>query len=372
VLTVCHDLDIAEALARQVEERIKDIDGVVDVQTSFKESAPELQVSIDRQRVADLGLSTTQIGQTVSTNILGTVATRYRDAGDEFDIRVQLQRDSRTSKEDIENILIMTPLGKQIPLRAIADVSYTKAPKEIIREDQERMVSVSMGVSGRDLSSVTADVENAVSRISLPGDYRTEIGGTAEEQQESFMYLGIAFLVAIFLVYMVMASQFESFLDPFIMIFTIPMSFIGVAIALLITGTSLSVMALIGIVMLIGIVVNNGILLVDYINQLRERGYELFEAIRHGGRVRMRPVLMTALTTILAMLPLALGLGESGESWAPMARAVMGGLAIATVLTLIVVPAIYAALDLFAEKLRKKREERARAKYDGFAILDKT
>ena len=366
-----HDLDVGEALARQIEEKVKDIEGVVDVETSFKELAPELQISIDRQRVADLGLSTTQIGQAVSTSILGTVATRYRDAGDEFDIRVQLNKESRTNKEDIENILIMTPLGKQIPLRAIAKVEYTKAPKEIIREDQERMVSVNLGVSGRNLSSVTADVEDAVNGVSLPNDFRTEIGGTAEDQQESFMYLGIAFVVAIFLTYMVMASQFESFLDPFIIIFTIPMSFIGVAMALLITGTSLSVMALIGIVMLVGIVVNNGIVLVDYINQLRNRGYELFEAIKLGGQVRMRPVLMTALTTILAMLPLALGLGESGESWAPMARAVMGGLSMATVLTLLVIPVIYAALEILAGKIHRKREEKAKAKYGDIALPDK-
>ena len=162
---------------------------------------------------------------------------------------------------------------------------------------------------------------------------------------------------------MVMASQFESFLDPFIIIFTIPMSFIGVAFGLIVTGTSLSVMALVGIVMLVGIVVNNGIVLVDYINQLRERGYELFEAIKIGGKIRMRPVMMTALTTILAMLPLALGLGESGESWAPMARAVMGGLTVATLLTLVVIPVIYASVEILAGKMHSKREERFKTKY---------
>lgn len=360
-----YDLDVAEAIARQIEEKVKSVKGVVDVQTSFKESAPELQINIDRRRIADLGLSTTQVGQAVSTSILGTVATQYRDQGDEFDIRVQLNKESRTSKEDIDNIMIMTPTGKQIPLRAVADVAYTKAPKEIEREDQERMVSVNMSVSGRNLSSVTADVEKAVRQISLPNDFRTEIGGTAEEQQESFGYLGLAFLVAIFLTYMVMASQFESFLDPFIIIFTIPMSFIGVALALVITGTSLSVMALIGIVMLVGIVVNNGIVLVDYINQLRSRGYELFDAIKKGGQIRMRPVLMTALTTILAMLPLALGLGESGESWAPLARSVMGGLTVATALTLVVIPVIYASVEILAGKLHIRHEDKLKAKYEG-------
>jgi HAE1 family hydrophobic/amphiphilic exporter-1 len=366
-----HDLDIGEALALQIEEKVKPIKGIVNVESSFKESAPELLVTLDRQRIADLGLNTSQIGQTVSTSILGTVASRFREGGDEFDIRVQLDKASRTSKTDVENILITTPLGKQIPLRALAAVDYSKAPKEILREDQERMVSVNISISGRDLQSVTRDVRNSIREVPIPTDFRVEIGGTAEEQQESFMYLGLAFLVAIILTYMVMASQFESYLDPFIIMFTIPLSFIGVAFALLITGTDLSVMALIGMVMLVGIVVNNGIVLVDYINQLRDRGRELFEAIKEGGLIRMRPVLMTALTTILAMFPLSLGLGESGQSWAPMARAVMGGLTVATALTLIVVPVIYAIVETVSEKVRRKLEARFNRKYGESLATDK-
>jgi HAE1 family hydrophobic/amphiphilic exporter-1 len=282
------------------------------------------------------------------------VATQFRDGGDEYDIRVQLAESARNNKEDIENIVITSPMGKQIPLRSVATVAYTKAPKEITREDQERMVSVNISISGRDLSSVTADVRDVIKKVAVPNDFRLEIGGTAEEQQESFMYLGLAFLVAIILTYMVMASQFESFLDPFVIMFTIPLSFIGVVFGLLLTGTNLSVMSLIGRVMLVGIVVNNGIVLIDFINQLRVQGLSLNDAILEGGKVRMRPVLMTALTTILAMFPLALGLGESGESWAPMARAVMGGLTVATVLTLIVVPLIYAILETFADRIKAK------------------
>jgi HAE1 family hydrophobic/amphiphilic exporter-1 len=359
-----HDLQIGEALAQQILEKVRGIEGVAEAETSFKESAPELRIELDRQRIADLGLSTAQIGQAVSSSVLGTVATQYREGGDEYDIRVQLAEETRNNKSDIENILLMTPTGKQIPLRAVASVNYSTAPKEIKREDQERMVSVNISISGkRDLQSVTRDVRSVLKQVPVPNDFRVEIGGTAEEQQKSFMYLGLAFLAAILMTYMVMASQFESFLDPFIIMVTIPLSFIGVAFGLLITGTDLSVMALIGLVMLVGIVVNNGIVLVDYINQLRERGYSLFDAIMQGGAVRMRPVLMTALTTILAMLPLALGLGESGESWAPMARAVMGGLTVATALTLIVVPVIYAALEIFADKVRARLNRRHAAKY---------
>jgi HAE1 family hydrophobic/amphiphilic exporter-1 len=353
-----YDTQIAASLARQIMDQLEGIEGIVHMESSVKESTPELRIELDRNRINDLGLSTAQIGQVVSSSILGTVATRFREGGDEYDIRVQLDEPFRTSKTDIENILIMTPMGKQIPLRAVASVVYEKAPKEIKREDQSRMVSVNIDISGRDLASVTSDVEEALKEVPIPNDFRTEIGGTAEEQQESFMYLGLAFLVAILLTYMVMASQFESFVDPFIIIFTIPMSFIGVALALILTGTDLSVMALVGMVMLVGIVVNNGIVLVDYINQLRDRGKALFDAIIEGGKVRMRPVLMTATTTVLAMFPLSLGLGESGESWAPMARSVMGGLIVATVLTLVVVPVVYAIVEILSQKIKTKIAER--------------
>ena len=362
VKVIGHDLTVAEALANDIENRVKELEGVVHTKSSIREEVPELRINLDRQRIADLGLSTAMVGQVVSTSILGSVVTQYREGGDEYDIRVQLAKDSRTSKEDIDNIMINTPVGQQVPLRAVATVEYNKAPQEVAREDQERIVSVSIDISGRDLRSVTKDVQKIMKSVPVPQDFRLEIGGTAEDQMESFMYLSLAMLVAIILTYMVMASQFESFLDPFIILFTIPLSLIGVAFALLITGTTVNVMALIGIIMLVGIVVNNGIVLVDYMNQLCNRGMELMDAIQQAGAVRMRPVLMTALTTILAMLPLALGLGESGESWAPMARSVMGGLTVATVLTLVVVPVIYAALEILGLKIRNKRKARREAK----------
>ncbi len=362
VKVIGHDFEIADALINTVNDKVKNIKGIVETEKSMQDPTPELQINLDRQRIADLGLSTAQIGTIVSTSILGSVATRFRDAGNEYDIRVQFDKEHRTRKDDIESILIMTPTGQQIPLRSIATIEYSNAPQEIAREDQERIASLNIDVSGRDLRSVTRDVQNAVKQLSIPNDFRVEIGGAAEDMQTSFMYLGLAMLVAILLTYMVMASQFESFVDPFIILFTIPMSFIGVALALLLTNTDLSVMALIGIIMLVGIVVNNGIVLVDYINQLRERGQEMFAAILQASRIRMRPVLMTALTTILAMLPMSLGLGESGEAWAPMARAVMGGLTFATVLTLVVVPVIYVVMELFAVRRREKRAAKKAAK----------
>ncbi|MBN2031378.1 efflux RND transporter permease subunit [bacterium] len=354
-----HDLEVSKALANQIVEMIEPVEGVSSTEISIRESSPELKINLDRQRIADLGLSTTQVGQVISTSMLGSVVTRYREEGEEYNIRVQLKKDARESKTDIENILIMTPLQRQIPLRAIATVEYGESPGIISREDQERVVTVAVSVSGRDLRSTTNDVRNTLKDLSIPLNFRLNIGGSAEDMMESFTYLGIAFLVAMVLVYMVMASQFESLVDPFIILFTIPLSIIGVALALFFTGTDLSVMSLIGIIMLVGIIVNNGIVLVDYINQLRERGHGLMEAIRLGGEARMRPVLMTALTTILAMFPLSLGLGESGENWAPMARSVIGGLLVGTALTLIVVPVIYLMVENFSTKMKTRRAARA-------------
>ncbi|MFO7891943.1 MAG: efflux RND transporter permease subunit, partial [bacterium] len=219
-------------------------------------------------------------------------------------------------------------------------------------------VSVNCTVEGSDLRGATAQVRKIIKDFPVPNDFRIEIGGAAEDMMEAFMYLGLAFLVAMLLTYMVMASQFESLLDPFVILFTIPLSLIGVSLALFITGTTLSVMSLIGAIMLLGIIVNNGIVLISYINLLRERGHPMLEAIRLGGEARMRPVIMTALTTILAMTPLAIGLGESGEYWSPMARSVMGGLLIGTVLTLIVIPVIYAVFENLSARIQEKRERK--------------
>jgi HAE1 family hydrophobic/amphiphilic exporter-1 len=347
-----HDFAVTETLSARIAEAVLKVEGVVQAEASIKATQPELKITPDRRRIADLGLSTTQVGSAITTSILGTVATMYREGGDEYNIRVQLTEEARVSKEDLENILVMTPAGRQVPLRSLADISYSKAPREITREDQERVATLTLDVSGRDLSSTTSDVEAVLRTIEVPSDVRLEISGAAKEQQESFMYLGLAALVAILLVYMVMASQFESLVDPLIIIFTVPLSLIGVMLGLVLTGTNLSVMSLVGVVMLVGIIVNNGIVLVDYMNQLRARGMGLFEAVEKAGLVRLRPVLMTALTTSLSLFPLALGLGESGESWAPMARSVMGGMTIGTLLTLLVVPVIYIVAEQSGQRVK--------------------
>ena len=347
-----YDRKITTTLGDELEERMKKVDGVVDIIKSYSQPKPEYQIRIDRDRISALGLSVYQVATTIEAAVKGKLATKFREGGEEYDVVVQLDESYRQSKTDLENIFITSLTGAQIPLKNVASIISGEAASQIDREDQERMVSVSCSVAGRDLQSVLKDIENEIRRMNFPLSYRWEIGGQAEDMQESFMWLGIAIIVAMFLVYMVMASQFESLLDPFIIIFTVPLAIMGAIWGLFLTGTTMSVTALIGMILLVGIVVNNGIVLVDYINQLREKhGHDLWVAILIGGKRRMRPILMTALTTILAMIPIALKLGSGAELWVGMARAVIGGLTLATLLTLILIPIIY----LFFEQIALKR-----------------
>ncbi len=347
-----NDLDQAKQIAEQMKAKMEQVPGLVDIDINMKEGGRELRIVPDIGRLNDLKLSPLQVADIISTSIQGKVAARYREKGDEFDIMVRLDKPYRQSKEALRNILIPTVSGKMIQLRQVAKIEETDAPATIYRENQERYVSVGCDLSEIDLSSAVRKIKGIIEQLNVPSDFQVVIGGTAEDQQESFFYLTIAFFAAILLVYMIMASQFESLIDPFIIMFTVPLSVIGVLIALFITGTTLSVMALVGVVMLVGIVVNNGIVLVDYINQLRNKGKQLYEAVEEGGRVRMRPVLMTALTTILGMVPLALEFGSGSENWSPLARAVIGGLTTSTLLTLIIIPIMYVIFEQMGDKLR--------------------
>ncbi len=348
------DLNELKAISAEIRKVMESIPGLVDVRFSYTNPKPEYRIKIDRDRASQLGLNVTQVANTISTAVKGTIATRFRETGDEYDVLVRFERDFRQNKEDLLQILIKTPAGTFIPLSNIASVEMAEGPTEISREDQSRYVSVNASTSGRDLQSIRQDLERQLRTVAFSPDVRYEIGGTAEDQQESFFYLGIAILVSIVLVYMVMASQFESLLDPFIILFTIPLAFLGVIWALLITGTNIGVTVLIGGMLLVGIVVNNGIVLIDYINQiLMKQDLKLYDSIVLGAKTRLRPVLMTAMTTILSMMPLALELGSGAEIWTPMARAVIGGLTISTFLTLIFVPVMFAFFQKrkFAERL---------------------
>ncbi len=348
-----HNRKVATTLGDEIESKMKNIDGVVDIIKSYGLPKPELQIRLDRNRISALGLSVFQVATTIESAIKGKIATKFREKGDEYDVYVQFDEKYRQGKTDLENIFLTSMTGVQVPLKNIAEIIPGESASQIDRENQERIVTISCSVSSKnDLQSITKEITALLEDINFPPDFRYQIGGAAEDMQESFMWLGLAIIAAIFLVYMVMASQFESLLDPFIIIFTVPLAIMGAMWGLFLTGTTMSVTALIGMVLLVGIVVNNGIVLVDYINQLREKhGHSLWVAILIGGKRRMRPILMTALTTIFAMIPIALKLGSGSELWVPMARAVIGGLTLATVLTLILIPIIY----LMFEKISLKR-----------------
>lgn len=349
-----YDITRSMQYAKELKAKMEKIPGLVDIDINIKEGGQELRIIPDRQRLTDLKLTTLQVANIVSNSIQGTVAARYRESGDEYDIMVRLDKPYRESKEALANLLIPTPVGKEVQLQQVARIVQGEAPTTIYRENQERFVSVGCDLSGIDLSSAVSKIRHLIQTTAIPSDFQVVIGGSAEDQQESFYYLRLAFLAAILLVYMIMASQFESLMDPFIIMFTVPLSIIGVFFMLFITGTTLSVMALVGIVMLAGIVVNNGIVMVDYINQLRRQGVPLYEAALTGGKVRLRPVLMTATTTILGMVPLALEIGSGSESWSPLARAVIGGLTSSTLLTLFIVPIVYVIFEHLGDKLQAK------------------
>lgn len=346
------DIEGAKSIANQLKEKMEKVDGLVDISLNTKETTPELQIHLNKDILNHYMLSTLQVASNISTAIQGKVVSRYRDQGDEFDIRVQFDKSYRNQKEALENIQIPIPTGQMIALKELAEIRDEESTPNIFRENQSRFVSVGCGLSGLDLSSAVEIVERIINETPIPSEYQVIIGGTAEDQQEAFYYLMLAFLAAVLLVYMIMASQFESFVDPLIIMSTVPLSVIGVFIFLFITGTKISVMALVGLVMLVGIAVNNGIVLVDYINQLKRRGMELYEAVIAGCEARMRPVLMTAFTTILGMVPLAVEFGTGSETWSPLARAVIGGLTATTALTLIVIPILYIIFEKTGEKIK--------------------
>ncbi|HEX2957803.1 MAG TPA: efflux RND transporter permease subunit [Chitinispirillaceae bacterium] len=339
-----------KSVADDIKARMEKVNGMVDIKLNVSDYVPQLDVHLKQDVLNDFNLSGLQVASVVSTAIQGRTAAQLRESGDEYDIYVQLDKKYRRDRDALGNVLITLPSGGTVPLREISDIVESRSPVTIYRENQERYISVSCNLSGLDLSSARKEVERIQSEIVLPSDMMIVVGGNAEDQKESNFYLLIAFVVAIVLVYMVMASQFESLLDPFIIMFTVPLSLIGVFVMLFLTHTPLSVMALVGVVMLVGIAVNNGIVLVDYMNQQRHNGVQLYNAAEESGIVRLRPVLMTALTTIIGMIPMALGIGDGSETWAPLARVVIGGLFTTTVLTLVFIPVTYIIFEEWSDK----------------------
>ena len=350
-----YDMETARSLAGQAKQIIEQTPGSRDVRIMREEGLPELQVKIDRDRAAALGLTLGQVAQTIQTNVRGSVASLFRDPklGKEYNILVQLREEDRENLLDLDRIFITSALGKQIPLSNLAEVVKAKGPVKIDRKNQERTILVTSQAYGRAPGTVAAEVETRIERnLQAPENFSVVVTGAYQDQKESFQILLYALALAMVLIYMVLAAQFESLLDPFIVMFSVPLGIVGVIWGLFLTGKTLSILSFVGMIMMAGIVVSNAILLVDYTNILRKRGLKLHDAVVSAGKTRLRPILMTSFTTMLALVPMALGFGEGGEMYSPLAVAVISGLFISMALTLIFIPTLY---TVFEERLKRKQ-----------------
>ena len=353
-----YDLATGSRLAKEVEGILRETRGATDIQVGREDGLPEYQVKIRQDRAALLGLTTSRVAQIVRRSVEGTEGIESSifidpKTGREHNVRVRLREEDRKRPEDLSRLPLPVSGGKIVPLENVVDVKHILSPIQLERKYQQRIIHVTSNTSGRDLGSVAADIEKKLPRLKVPEGFSVNLKGARLEQQDAFRNLIFALILAILLVYMVLASQFASLLHPFLIMFSVPLGFIGVVWALFLTGNTLSVVSFIGIIMMVGIVVSNAIILIDYINRLRrEEGAELKDAIIRGGRIRLRPILMTSLTTICGLIPMALGLGEGAEANASLAIAVIGGLSVSTVLTLVFVPTLY----MIAESWRAKRK----------------
>jgi HAE1 family hydrophobic/amphiphilic exporter-1 len=349
-----HDLDDARRLAQDARAMMEDTDGIADVQIGREEGRPEIAVRVDRPKAAMLGMSISSVATTIQTNVAGTTAAQYRERGNEYPVVVRLREEDREAISDVGDVLLSTPNGQVVPAKNVLLVNREAGPVQIQRKNMERITSVNAEIEVP-LSVAVKNVEARLGQLRKPPDFSVGFGPELEEQARSFAQLRLVLILAVLLVYAVMASQYESLRDPFIIMFSVPVAAIGVVLSLMLTGTSFSMQAYIGIIMLAGIVVSNAILLVDYINTLRRRdGMELREAVELGGRTRLRPILMTSIATMLGLVPMAIGIGEGGELQAPLARVVIGGLLTSTLVTLVLVPAIYTVFEEGLPGLFKK------------------
>ena len=354
-----YDMDVTNAVANDLKEKMRRLEGVRDVKLSRDDLRPEYNVVFDRDRLSYYGISSATASQAVRNRIDGLVASKYREDGDEYDIIVRYAEPFRNRIEDVENITLYNAQGRPVKLKEVGTVEEEYAAPMIERENRQRVISVQSTLgAGVALGDVVAEVEKLLADYPAPDGVDLEVGGTVEDQGDAFGDLGTLLILIVILVYIVMATQFESLKFPFIIMFTIPFAFTGVFLALWMTSTPLSLIALIGAIMLVGIVTKNGIVMVDYMNLLIERGSGVFDAVIAGGKSRLRPVLMTSFTTILGMLPLAIGTGAGSETWQPMGIAVIGGLTFSTILTLFIVPVLYSILVNRSQ--RKEREKLAR------------
>ena len=340
-----YDLAQLEAVNNRIVTALEAAGRFTDIKTTVEEGNPEIQIVFDQERAARLGLAVRDVADRVVANVRGELATRYTWRDRKIDVLVRSVDNREASVEEIRQLIINPSSNRPVPLEAVADVGIARGPAEIRRVNQERVAIISADLAFGDLGAAVLEVERILDSVPMPSGVGAMVTGQSEEMEESFRSMKFALTLAIFLVYLVMASQFESLLHPFVILFTIPLALVGAVLALYLTGTSINVVAFIGVIMLAGIVVNNAIVLIDLINQLRANGMEKHAAIMEAGKVRLRPILMTTTTTILGLLPMAIGVGEGAEVRTPMAITVIGGLLTSTFLTLVVIPVVYSLLD---------------------------
>jgi len=340
-----YDLVALDAANRSLMQALAASDRFTDLKTTIELGNPEIQILFDQERAASLGLAVRDIADRVVANVRGELATRYTWRDKKIDVLVRSIDTERASIEEIRKLIVNPTSERPVTLEAVADVRVARGPAEIRRVAQERVAIITSNIAFGDLGAAAAEAESIIARTPLPNGVSATVSGQNEEMQDSFRSMQFALVLAIFLVYLVMASQFESLVHPFVILFTIPLALVGAVLALYVTGTTVNVVAFIGVIMLAGIVVNNAIVLVDLINQLQAQGVEKTAAILEAGKARLRPILMTTLTTVLGLLPMAIGLGEGSEVRTPMAITVIGGLVVSTLLTLVVIPVVYSLLD---------------------------
>jgi HAE1 family hydrophobic/amphiphilic exporter-1 len=356
------DYDALGVEADKILQQIKTVPGLVDFNSSFTTGRPEIRMVVDRSKAAELGLSTAQIGSTIRTLVNGQVVTTYRGDDNEADIRVLLDDRNQASVDDILDLSLLTPAGKLIPLRQVARPEEAVGPGQILRVDKQPTIRVSANVAGRPVPVAVAEVTAMVDKMQLPDGMLAQMGGTTEAQAEGFRSLGLAMLLSVIFIYMVLASQFNSFTQPLLIMLSLPLAIVGALLALLATGKALDMTAFIGFIMLMGLVTKNAILLVDFANRERAKGLDAQAAMQRAGPIRLRPILMTSLSMILAMIPLVLGLSAGGEFRQSMSIAIMGGLVTSTLLTLLIVPVAYSMVVGWQDRWNERRAARRAAK----------
>lgn len=351
-----HDFDVTSLLANKIAVEARQIPGAEDIKISRDDDKSELQVFLDQDKLARHGLTTAEVGSFLRNRVYGFRNSKFKENGEEYDIIVRLEEKFRSSITEVENIIITDGHGQKVRLKELGEIKEFYSPPNIERKSKQRLLKVSITpAAGVAMGEIAVEAQKLIDKMEdVPQEVSIYIGGGYEDQQESFSSLIMLLALSLMLVYIVMAAQFESFKMPFIIMLAIPFAFTGVILALLITNTTLSVVAALGAIMLVGIVTKNGIVLIDFINLMRERGIRLYDAIAMACRSRLRPVLMTSLTTILGMVPMALSVGEGSETWRPMGIAVIGGMIFSTIITMIIVPAVYAAMDKSGSRDKKK------------------